>query len=188
MPRTIPANPNTNPHIEQMIVSVSIYSSSRTNQAHPQPVAAVVERNQKEQMKSDNERAGTPAVAVQRLVSHPHRVKLSRKKGWKLPPNTVVVARPTKWGNPWKVRKHKKLRDLRDDCSPREAVEAYERWLQSEGHGILLGAKVALRGKNLACWCPLDAPCHADVLLRLANDQAQAQPPGKVVERKNDKQ
>lgn len=26
-----------------------------------------------------------------------------------------------------------------------------------------------LRGKDLACWCPLDAPCHADVLLELAN-------------------
>ena len=27
-----------------------------------------------------------------------------------------------------------------------------------------------LRGKNLACWCPLDQPCHADVLLELANE------------------
>jgi hypothetical protein len=26
-----------------------------------------------------------------------------------------------------------------------------------------------LRGKNLACWCPLDQPCHADVLLEIAN-------------------
>jgi hypothetical protein len=26
-----------------------------------------------------------------------------------------------------------------------------------------------LRGKNLACWCAIDAPCHADILLRLAN-------------------
>jgi len=31
--------------------------------------------------------------------------------------------------------------------------------------------KSALRGKNLACWCALDQPCHADVLLELANDQ-----------------
>jgi hypothetical protein len=27
----------------------------------------------------------------------------------------------------------------------------------------------ALRGRNLACWCSLDMPCHADVLLRIAN-------------------
>jgi hypothetical protein len=26
-----------------------------------------------------------------------------------------------------------------------------------------------LRGKVLACWCPLNQPCHADILLRLAN-------------------
>jgi hypothetical protein len=26
-----------------------------------------------------------------------------------------------------------------------------------------------LRGKNLACWCKPDQPCHADVLLELAN-------------------
>ena len=27
-----------------------------------------------------------------------------------------------------------------------------------------------LRGRDLMCWCPLDQPCHADVLLELAND------------------
>ena len=26
-----------------------------------------------------------------------------------------------------------------------------------------------LRGRDLACWCPLDRPCHGDVLLELAN-------------------
>lgn len=26
-----------------------------------------------------------------------------------------------------------------------------------------------LRGRDLACWCPLDAPCHADVLVEIAN-------------------
>ena len=31
-------------------------------------------------------------------------------------------------------------------------------------------ARIAeLRGRDLACWCPLDQPCHADVLLELAN-------------------
>ena len=33
----------------------------------------------------------------------PGRVRLSRKKGWKLPPNTVSVARPGRWGNPFSV-------------------------------------------------------------------------------------
>ena len=27
----------------------------------------------------------------------------------------------------------------------------------------------ALKGRDLACWCPLDQPCHADVLLEIAN-------------------
>ncbi len=26
-----------------------------------------------------------------------------------------------------------------------------------------------LAGRDLACWCPLDGPCHADVLLEVAN-------------------
>jgi len=29
-----------------------------------------------------------------------------------------------------------------------------------------------LRGKNLACWCDDKGPCHADVLLELANARA----------------
>lgn len=31
-----------------------------------------------------------------------------------------------------------------------------------------------LRGKNLACWCKPDAPCHADVLLELASGGADS--------------
>ncbi|WP_091159980.1 DUF4326 domain-containing protein [Geodermatophilus africanus] len=30
-------------------------------------------------------------------------------------------------------------------------------------------ARRILRGHGLACWCPLDRPCHADVPLGLAN-------------------
>jgi len=29
-----------------------------------------------------------------------------------------------------------------------------------------------LAGKNLACWCPLNKHCHADLLLELANEPA----------------
>jgi len=29
--------------------------------------------------------------------------------------------------------------------------------------------RAALRGHDLACWCALDQPCHADVLLEIAN-------------------
>lgn len=109
----------------------------------------------------------------------PFRVQLSRRKGWKLPANTVVVSRPTKWGNPFIVVKH----GTRERC-----VELF-RLLCAGYQCISLGGDVcdaqksfiahakanlqALRGKNLACWCPLNKPCHADVLLEMANAGTQ---------------
>src|SRR5688500_2971165 len=87
----------------------------------------------------------------------PIRVQLSRKKGWKLPPNTVVVARPSKWGNPFKVG---------PDRTAAEAVAEYDRMLDGR---LNLNWLLTLTGKNLACWCKLGEPCHADVLLRRAN-------------------
>jgi hypothetical protein len=95
-------------------------------------------------------------------VSTPTRIQLKRTKGWHLPPNTVVVSRPSKWGNPFKVGR---------DGTAKECVDRYAARI-----GILTNAIVQeLRGKNLACWCKLydekglRVPCHADVLLRLAN-------------------
>ena len=106
----------------------------------------------------------------ERRVSQPRRIELSRKKGWRLPPNTVDVSRPTKWGNPGEVRRGP-LRKLTDDASPAEAVEAFKMML---AEGItppfaLANIREELAGKNLACWCKIGTPCHADVLLRLAN-------------------
>lgn len=109
----------------------------------------------------------------------PTRIQLSRRKGWRMPPNTVKVDRSTKWGNPCIVGVH----GTRADCVL---------WFKAAMHGaIVLGhhnkdgtwlsdqliayLKMArrdrrhLRGKNLACWCPIGAPCHADVLLEMAN-------------------
>ena len=110
----------------------------------------------------------------------PVRVRLSRKKGWKLPPNTVSVARPGRWGNPFSVvpdaapgtpvatRGGKQYTAM---PSVAEAVAAYRRWIEDspEGQGLAAQAREALRGKNLACWCPLDGPCHAEVLLDIVN-------------------
>jgi hypothetical protein len=96
----------------------------------------------------------------------PVRVQLRRVKGWRMPPNTVKVSRPTDWGNPFAVR----------FClSAADAVAAYRNWLtRTEGRHLLPRLR-ELRGKNLACWCRiLDSQnnychCHADVLLCLAN-------------------
>jgi hypothetical protein len=86
------------------------------------------------------------------------RVQLKRLKGWKLPANTVSVTRggksPRPFSNPFVVR-----------------------WLDGEIAGTpgwpppptKEKIRAELRGKNLACFCPLDQPCHADVLLKIAN-------------------
>jgi hypothetical protein len=88
----------------------------------------------------------------------PQRVQRKREKGWKMPLNTVYVGRPTKWGNPFRVGLV---------ANALEAVELFAALPFSENR--LAEIRRELRGKNLACWCPLDQPCHADVLLRLAN-------------------
>jgi hypothetical protein len=91
----------------------------------------------------------------------PHRVQLSRRKGWRLPRHTVVVARPTRWGNPFRAA---------TPSGRPGAVARYRRWIrQAAQAGLRAEAKRCLRGAHLACWCPLDGPCHADVLLRIAN-------------------
>lgn len=114
-------------------------------------------------------------------MTKPKRIQLKRTKGWKMPPNTVKVDRPTRWGNPFVVGR---------DGTQAECVEAFG-FLAGEEASLELMARMQvpaggldaskkvldelqadptpLRGKNLACWCSQDAPCHADVLLRLAN-------------------
>ncbi len=106
----------------------------------------------------------------------PTRVRLSRKKGWKLPPDTVSVARPGRWGNPFSVAPELAPGTpvgTRYTAMPTvaEAVAAYRHWVESDpaGREVAQQARRELRGKNLACWCPLDGPCHAEVLLDIAN-------------------
>jgi hypothetical protein len=86
------------------------------------------------------------------------RIQRKRTKGWKMPANTVYVGRPTKWGNPYKIGELGLL--------TREAVlKAYENWVRQTIHVEDSHFLDPLRGKDLACWCPLDKLCHADILL-----------------------
>lgn len=82
-----------------------------------------------------------------------------------MPPNTVYVGRPTKWGNP---------HDLTDTPESRQwCIDQFRRLIyQPQNAELLALAKTELRGKDLACWCPLDQPCHADVLLEIANSES----------------
>jgi hypothetical protein len=92
------------------------------------------------------------------MTDAPRRIQRSRARGWKMPENTVYVGRPSAWGNPF---------GLRDFPDAADAVERYRAWITSApGHAAMARE---LRGRNLACWCRLDQPCHADVLLELAN-------------------
>lgn len=91
----------------------------------------------------------------------PRRIQLRRTRGWRLPDGAVVVARPTRWGNPFVVGE--------DGIADRvEAVSRYREYVARDPR-VAQAARERLRGRDLACWCPLDAPCHADVLLELAN-------------------
>lgn len=95
----------------------------------------------------------------------PIRIQLRRTKGWCMPPNTVKVSRPSVWGNRYKVGIPGT--GIGMVATAQEAVDGFRR-MWSEPHQIAY-IREQLRGKNLACWCPLDQPCHADVLLEIAN-------------------
>jgi hypothetical protein len=106
----------------------------------------------------------------------PERIQLSRRKGWRMPSNTVSVARPGRWGNPFSVGKvvcAGNGRGFRADTIKTRgmAVEHFREMLAIETRAYPRADEIVagLRGKNLACWCPLDQPCHADVLLEMAN-------------------
>jgi len=110
----------------------------------------------------------------------PDRIQLRRTKGWKMPENTIKVDRSTKWGNPWTI----------GDCgSAAEAVRMFRAAVigfESNGSfckpaaapdsyiGRIISDAAELRGKNLACWCKPGDPCHADVLLELADEASDA--------------
>ncbi len=87
------------------------------------------------------------------MSTQPQRIQLKRAKGWKMPPNTVKVSRPGKWGNPFTFANSGSVHPaIRFACEVAPLLDV-----------------TPLRGKNLACFCSLDRPCHADVLLELAN-------------------
>ncbi len=145
------------------------------------------------------------------------RIQRKRTAGWKMPPNTVAVSRPSLWGN-WLVAGDRlgalwiknayqdglvvTLKgNLKCAIAPEYAAATFRTWLKYYNIGfcgldkfddwgmgeiddewyrvckVEIDAKRRwmrehlheLRGKNLACWCPLDQPCHADALLELAN-------------------
>ncbi len=90
-----------------------------------------------------------------------------------MPEGAISVTRPGKWGNPFIVSPtaHPGGRSgVFYICVPtvEDAVECFREMMII--HPETTAQAVAeLRGKDLACWCPIGTPCHGDVLLELAN-------------------
>ena len=75
-----------------------------------------------------------------------------------MPVGAVYIGRPTKYGNPFSLSTYSRV----------AAVEAYRIHLARHPE-LVEAARRELAGRDLACFCPLDQPCHGDVLLELAN-------------------
>src|SRR4051795_2064351 len=99
-------------------------------------------------------------------LSKPNRIQRSRAKGWKMPANAIYVGRPTVWGNPYVVGSQLMNGET---LNAEKAVELYEQHLTDNFNERDI--RHCLRGKDVACWCALAQPCHADVLLRIANSR-----------------
>jgi hypothetical protein len=85
-----------------------------------------------------------------------------------MPEGAVYVGRPTKWGNPWPVGAQGPDGEVIQDR--RAAAARYESAIDRvDGVPSSEEIRRELRGRDLVCWCPVDQPCHADVLMRIAN-------------------
>jgi hypothetical protein len=114
--------------------------------------------------------------------AEPKRIQLRRTRGWRKPEGSIVVARPSKWGNPFTVQNAldndyaDSLKDARQICADafKDCLYCgeYSEWWFAAGapRFVAIAEDIdELRGRDLACWCPPGTPCHADVLLEIAN-------------------
>ena len=121
----------------------------------------------------------------------PRRIQRRRVKGWRKPDNTVIVSRPSRFGNPFTIAGALEWGGAETAEQARElCVTAFRSWLRGNRdwwmgpeadatRDRILAALPELRGRDLACYCPLPEPgqpdhCHAAVLLDLANRPAPA--------------
>ncbi|WP_171108633.1 MULTISPECIES: DUF4326 domain-containing protein [unclassified Streptomyces] len=135
------------------------------------------------------------------LDPQPRRIQRRRTKGWRAPDGAVYVGRGSKWGNPCTQVRYPALdgseweREARfgktsgqrhpfvhpdksvtwhlvKDATREQAVAMYRQWLDQRP-SLVAAAREQLAGRDLMCWCPPDQPCHADVLLQLANETGE---------------
>ena len=131
-------------------------------------------------------------------MSAPVRLRLSRAKGFDLQAVSkaingrpaVNVARPSPWGNPFRRGDTFDVTHYGAHCNTdgwllwKHGTPGERRIVTVNEPLVLVGLFAGfmdrfprdltpLRGKNLACWCALDKPCHATVLLKLANPKTE---------------
>lgn len=113
----------------------------------------------------------------------PVRIVLSRRAGFDLQALSRAqnglpaqsVARPSPWGNPFSIADVAAELGINARAAQAEAVARHGRWLRGElsvdkAPPSREAIRAALAGKNLACWCAAGTPCHADVLIAIANE------------------
>lgn len=132
-------------------------------------------------------------------MTAPVRIQQRRTNGWRKPEGAVSVARPSRWGNPWRIRRDVALDkqwDIVERTADGEDVAVDHAGSPTRARGVAVDLflmllterpgrvpappsypsldeiRTELAGRDLMCWCPLDQPCHADVLLELANGGA----------------
>jgi hypothetical protein len=116
----------------------------------------------------------------------PHRIQMTRTKPWRAEhPDAVIVDRSTRWGNPFRITVRDRERVVVDDngieyptvgdtreAVTRQVVGMFRRDIERETAAITVDEiRRDLAGRDLACWCPLDSPCHADVLLAISRGE-----------------
>jgi hypothetical protein len=120
----------------------------------------------------------------------PKRIQMTRAIPWrKHHPDAVIVDRRTPWGNPFVIGAPG-VPDAATAVRLFRSAIFLTHWAEAHApveENMLLAGLMAempgpvprldairehLAGCELACWCPIDQPCHGDVLIELANGAA----------------
>lgn len=119
----------------------------------------------------------------------PQRIQRKRTTGWRMPEGAVYVGRPSRWGNPINLSDLAgQYPSLSIEQLAALAVRHFEdlvrigtltipNWRHADGERRPITwhyptaevIRAELAGRDLACWCAMDRPCHADILLELMN-------------------
>lgn len=122
-------------------------------------------------------------------MTAPRRLQRRRARGWRMPPFAIYVGRPSRWANPFPVavgaqpagetigQTMSRLLNAHD-----AAKRLYFAWLDGRPDVVVADRRPPthdeircdLAGHDLVCWCPPHLPCHADILLQIANGDPDA--------------